>query len=385
MDQTLAQIDLHRWPVWQACLFGMALLVCIWGAVAWPAAFWPTGLVAIAFWTSISLGCMGVALLHHLTGGRWGWGIGRELSAAISTAPLTGLFLLPLILAARWVFPWARSLADLNPHQQIYLAPPFVLTRTIVEWGLWTGLALWHLKGYHRTAHDPTFRLPPRAAAVGLILFWFSLTSASIDGLMSLEPENNSSMFGAIEAIGCVVAGLAWVLLMRWQHLAPSAAEEQISHDLGNLLFAFNFIWLYLAFSQYIIVWAADLPHETRWHATRQRGAAAVVGVVLLFIHFLVPFGLLLSANLKRRPKQLAIVAGILLAARLTDFCWKVLPASSGVDLRSALGVLATSSVIGTLWVAMYRYSESRLPMLDSLRLASIDEDSMTASAEMTQ
>ena len=110
-----------------------------------------------------------------------------------------------------------------------------------------------------------------------------------------------------------------------------------------------------------------------------------MVGVVLLFIHFLVPFGLLLSANLKRRPKQLAIVAGILLAARLTDFCWKVLPASSGVDLRSALGVLATSSLIGTLWVAMYRYSESRLPMLDSLRLASIDEDSMTASAEMTQ
>lgn len=388
MHQSLSQIEMRGWRApgvtGQAALFVTALLVCIWGAVDWPASFWPTVLVAMAFWTSISLGCLGIGLLHHLTGGMWGWGIAKEMTAAISTVPLTGLFLVPIIFGARWVFPWARSLGELNSHQQIYLAPPFVLMRTVVEWVVWSGLALWHVKGYRRTSQAPTFRLSTRMAAVGLVLFWFSVTSAAIDGLMSLEPANNSSVFGAIEVLGCVVGGLAWILLMRWRQPTPGGAEAQISHDLGNLLFAFNFIWLYLAFSQYIIVWAADLPHETRWHAARQRGTAGVLGVVLLFIHFIVPFGLLLSANLKRRPRHLAVVAGILLAARLAAYCWTVLPACPGVEWRSTIGLLATSSLLGTLWVAMYRYGESRLPTIDRLLVASIDENSMAASAEMT-
>lgn len=388
MHPALTQNDPQRWPapraMWQPPLFVISLLVCFWGAIAWPAAFWPAGLVAIAFWASISLGCLGIGLLHHLTGGFWGWGIGRELSAAISTIPLTGLFLLPLCFASRWIFPWAHSPKELNPHQQIYLAPAFVLLRTIVEWVFWSGLALWHVNAYRKTARDPTFRPSGTVAAVGLIFFWFSVTSASIDGLMSLEPTNNSSMFGAIETTGCVVAGLAWILLLRWRHSASSSHEVQISHDLGNLLFAFNFFWLYLAFSQYIIVWAADLPHETQWHAARQRGSAGVVGIILLIIHFIVPFGLLLSANLKRNPRRLAVVAAILLAARLTDFCWTVLPACPGVDWRTAIGLLATSSLFGTIWALAYCYGDSGLPALDPLRLSRIDDDSAGTPVEVS-
>lgn len=388
MQNTPTQIDLQgrRAPtaIWQPLVLVISLLVCFWGAIAWPASFWPAGLITIAFWTSISLGCLGIGLLHQLTGGLWGWGISRDLSAAMSTIPLTGLFVLPLCFAARWVFPWAYSLRELNPHQQIYLAPTFVLTRTLVEWGLWSGLALWYLKGYRQTVRDPAIRCSAGLAAFGLIVLWLSVTSASIDGLMSLDPTNNSSMFGAIEAVGCVVAALAWILLLRSRSAGAGEHEEQISHDLGNLLFAFNFIWLYLAFSQYIIVWAADLPHETKWHLARQRGTAGIIGIVLLVIHFAVPFGLLLSANLKRHAGRLAVVAGILLAARLTAFCWTVLPACPGVDWRAAIGVVATFCLLGSFWIAVYGSSKSRLPTIDPIHVSAAREDSSGASVEMT-
>lgn len=351
--------------------------------MAWPTSFWPAALIAVAFWMSISLGCLGIGLLHPLTEGLWGWGVSRELNAGMGTIPLTGLFVLPFVFSARSVFPWAQSLEALNPHQQTYLAPSFVLLRTVIEWGLWCGLAAWLLKGYRQSARDPAFRLSTKFSAIGLILFWFSVTSASIDGLMSLDPTNNSSMFGAIEIMGCAVAGLAWILLMRCRRDALNNVEERISHDLGNLLFAFNFIWVYLAFSQYLIVWAADLPHETRWHIVRQRGTAGLVGLVILATHFVVPFGLLLSADLKRRPNRLAAVAGMLLAARLADFCWTVIPACPGVDWRISIGLVASVVLLGTLWIAQYRYREARLPILDPLQMAAITKETVAAPVEV--
>ena len=348
-----------------------ALAICAVGAVNWPEAFWPGYLVSLSFWTSTSLGCLGIGLLHPLTGGRWGWGIGRELHASIGTVCVIGLAVVPLLFAARWVFPWATDSTRLNPHQQQYLAPEFVLVRTAGEWLLWSGLALWLIRAYRTTARKTDFRASPRVAAVGLILFWITVTSAAVDGLMSLDPTWTSSMFGAIQVLGCVVAGLSFVLVVRG--FEPASVDDehaQVTHDLGNLLMAFNLVWVYLSFSQYLITWSGDLPHEVAWYATRQQGLTGIVGSVLLGLHFVLPFALLLSATNKRDPRRLAAIAGLLLAMRVVDAGWTILPACSAAGPLSIVAVAASWCVLGAAWMAQFAWRMRRMPTINWERIS---------------
>lgn len=348
----------------------VALATSVVGTINWPAEFWPGYLVAFVFWTSVSLGSLGIGLLHPLTGGRWGWGIGRELHAAIGTVLLIGVAVIPLIFSARWVFPWAMELTSLNPHQRQYLAPKWVLTRTAVEWLIWSVMGLWLIRGYSATTRNPLFRTSPRLAAGGLMLFWITVTSAAVDGLMSLDPTWSSSMFGAIQVLGCVVAGLSWVLIVHG--LTSKAIDEeqaQLAHDLGNLLMAFNLVWVYLSFSQYLITWSGDLPHEVAWYAGRQRGFPGLVGSLLLAFHFVVPFAWLLSVANKRNPQRLAAIAGLLLFMRVVDAGWTILPACPAAGPLSLVAVAASWCVLGAVWVAEFAWLLRRIPTADVDRI----------------
>jgi hypothetical protein len=319
----------------------------------------------------VSLGCLGIGLLHPLTGGRWGWGMGRELHSAIGTLPVVGLAIVPLIWSTRWVFPWAMDRTQLNEHQQQYLAPDFVLARTATEWLIWIALGAWLIRGYRTTARRFAFRVSPRLSAIGLILFWITVTSAAVDGVMSLDPSWSSSMFGAIQVLGCVVAGLAWMLVVRGLGSEASGDEHaQITHDLGNLLMAFNLVWVYLSFSQYLISWAGDLPHEVAWYAGRQRGLPGIVGGVLLALHFAVPFALLLSVENKRNSRRLAAIAGLLLIMRVVDAGWTILPACPAADWLSLVALIASGCVIGGIWIAVFARLRRNMPRVDLDRIA---------------
>ena len=349
-----------------------SLAFCLWAGFQWPLAFWPGYLVAYLFWIGISLGCLGLGLLHPLTGGRWGWAISQDLTAAHSTIPLFGIFVIPLGFMAAWVYPWARELETLNRHQQSYLAPANVLIRTLVEWLLWSVMALWLRRGYRQAVTQQTIRTSPRKAGLGLVLFWFSATSVAVDWLMSLDPSNSSSIYGAIQTLGFAVAGMAFLLFVRaWRPMAR-VEDRQISHDLGNLLLAFNLLWVYLVFSEYLIVWSGDLPHEIRWRLVRQQGLAAVAGFLLLAGHFLAPLGMLLSVDIKRRPKRLAWIAGLILIMRLLDIAWNVLPACPAVDYRTFLSIIGCSVLLGIFWLVLFEFHYRRLPAADVDRLAAI-------------
>lgn len=372
-------------PLLRAIVVGAVLLslaACGFGVVAWPAAFWHGYLAAFCFWTSVSLGCLGLALLHPLTGGRWGWAISRELSAGAAGIPLLACGIVPLLWGAAHVFPWARDLKELNPHQQIYFASWFVLARLGLVWAIWSALAMWVRDGFRRAARHAESRLPPRRAALGVILFWITVTTAAVDAMMSLTPEWTSSMFGAMHVVGCAVAALSWALLVRHRRLVSPHEEHQASHDLGNLLMAFNLMWVYLSFSQYLIVWSGDVPHEVSWYADRQSGVAGFVGTILLGLHFVVPFLLLLSVDVKRQASRLAFVAGLVLAMRLVDFGWTILPANSAADGRSVLSLAANAIVLGCLWLAVFQRNLQRLPHIDWNAVTAVDKAGREPSVE---
>lgn len=342
-----------------------ALIVSVFGAFFEAPAFWSGYLAALVFWLGASLGCSAIALLHLLTGGRWGAAIARDLRAGAGTLAIGAAGIVPLLFGAATLYPGAGSSATsvLNEHQQRYLDFPAVAARTITELLIWSGLAAWLLYSFRRQSTAGATP-SPRKAALGLIALWLTATMAVVDGVMALTPDWSSSLLPMIEIVGFGLTALAFVIIVRAAELsnALSEADRRISHDLGNLLLAFNLVWVYLAFSQYLITWSGDLPHEVTWYLNRQNPAAAAVAVALILLHFALPFGLLLSRSVKRNPQSLARVAALLLVMRLVAVAWTILPATAAGGFWSAVLTLSNTIILGGLWLALFAAIRRRLP-----------------------
>jgi len=360
---------------------GIAVLVAVIGLLQRPMEFWAGYLTAVVFWLGTSLGCLGIALLHALTGGRWGTAISRDLRAGLS-AGLVGLVAgVAVAFAAATLYPGVASetATPLNAHQQSYLAVPLVVGRFVLAAVVWVGLGGWLLWGDVRRSANPEFRLSARKAALGLMAFWLTVTFAVVDGVLSLTPGWFSSLFPVMEIVGFAVAGMALAILVR--AFANSGnngteTERRATHDLGNLLLAFNLVWVYLAFSQYLIIWSGDLPHEVTWYLDRRDPVTAGVSVALFALHFVVPFGLLLSRDIKRSVQRLACVAGLLLLMRLVAVAWTILPATEAEGLWAVVLVIANWTALGGVWLLVFRAVRSRLPEI----AASNDEPSAAAA-----
>ncbi|TMA82880.1 MAG: hypothetical protein E6J77_15170, partial [Deltaproteobacteria bacterium] len=270
-------------------LVGIAgLAACAAGAAANPAAFFRAYLVAYLFWLGIALGCMAIVLIHYLTGGAWGLVIRRVLESGTRTLPLLALAFLPLAFGLRELYEWARPevvAADaLLRHKSAYLNAPFFLVRAAIYLAAWIAVAA-VLRRW-----SPEDAAPPRRLRVlagpGLAVYGLTMTFAAIDWVMSLEPHWFSTVYGMMFATGQVLAGFAFViavttLLARRAPLAGLVAPNHFT-DLGNLLLAFVMLWAYLAFAQYLLIWAGNLPEEIPWYLRRQQGGWAAVAVALI-------------------------------------------------------------------------------------------------------
>jgi hypothetical protein len=144
----------------------------------------------------------------------------------------------------------------------------------------------------------------------------------------------------------------------------PGKSELDLVQDSGSMMFAFNMLWTYTSFSQYLLIWGADLPEESEYYLVRRTALGATLALMLFFLHYVVPFVLLLSKNIKRSPRGLSWVAALLLAMCLADNAWVVLPAMH-VSLQIAiLSTLASALAIGGAWLAVFYWSFARLPEL---------------------
>jgi hypothetical protein len=336
-----------------------------------PHQFFRSYLVAFLFWTTLALGCLVVTLLHRLTGGAWGDALQRILAAGAGTFPLLAVLFVPVAVSVREIYPWAAGAARYDAllvRKAGYLNVPFFVGRAVFFFVVWIALA----EVYNRWAArleasaDPALGHRLRnLAGGGLVAMVLTVTFAAVDWAMSLEPHWFSTIYGLIFLVGGALAAFAFAIAtLAWlAREEPRVLGKAQAHDLGKLLFAFVMLWAYVNFSQFLIVWSANLPEEVPWYARRFAGGWQWLALVIVVCHLILPFFLLLSRDLKRDTRRLGLLALGLLAARLIDLYWLVAPATDG---RSGLAVhwldFAVTATIGGLWLALFFSRLGRRP-----------------------
>jgi hypothetical protein len=324
-----------------ALIVGLGSLgLCVAGGLASPAQFFRSYLVAYMFFFGIGIGSMAILMIHHITGGAWGAVIRRLLESSTRTLPLMVLLFLPLVLGLHQLYEWTHpEIVAQDPtlqHKALYLNIPFFLLRAAAYFCVWLLLMRylnrWSLEQDATLDSSPARRMELLSRG-GLLLIGLTMSFAAVDWLMSLEPHWFSTIYGILVMGGQVLTAMAFViplaaLLAEDEHgpLAHVISKEQF-HDLGKLLLAFVMLWTYFALSQFLIVWSANLPEEIPWYLRRTRGGWQWVAIAIVLCHFVLPFLLLLSRDIKRRARTLTAVALLVIVARFVDLYWMVTPA----------------------------------------------------------
>jgi len=347
------------------------------GAGAWiaPDRFFHAWLFAYVFWLGVALGCLGILMLQHVTGGAWGLTMRRFLEAGARTIPLMAVLFLPLLAGLGTLYPWARPEVvahdELLQHKAAYLNVPFFLARAAAYFAIWTVLA-WTLSRWSRrqdeTGDGALTQKFQRLSAGGLILYVVVITFASTDWVMSLEPHWFSTIYGVMLMAGEVVAAFCFVIVIAVmlsgvkpldRHMTP----ERVA-DLGTLLFTFVMVWAYFSFSQFLIIWSGNLPEEIPWYLKRLQGGWEWVGLSLIVLHFVLPFLLLLMRRVKRNARRLVSVAVGLFVMRLVDTYWMMAPATGREFLSVGWIDLAATVGLAGVWINLYLRQLAGAPLL---------------------
>lgn len=352
-----------------------ALAACAVGGFSAPAQFFHSYLFAFLFWAGIALGCMAVAMLHHVTGGAWGLPIRRPLESGTRTLPLMALLFLPIVVGARKLYEWADPAAVARDavlqHKSLYLNVPFFFGRAVLYFGAWLAFAYflnrWSLQ-QDATGGRPINRRLQLLSSAGLVVYGLTVTFASIDWAMSLEPHWFSTMYGVLFIAGQGLSAFAFitvvmVLLAERAPLSGYVAARHY-HDLGKLMLAFVMFWAYVSFSQYLIIWAGNLPEEIPWYLRRLQGGWGWIAAAILLFHFVLPFLMLLPASANRNPRVLAAVAGLVVLMQLVEIFWLTQPAFAGERFRLHWMDLLAPIGVGGLWLAVFSWQLGKRPLL---------------------
>jgi len=356
----------------------LGAILCLVGVFTNPDQFYRSYLFGYLFWIGVAIGSLSLLMIHHLSGGVWGLGIRRILEAASRTLFFGVLLFVPVWLGVGRLYSWSHAEVvasdPLVQQKAAYLNLPFFTARALFFFACWSLLAFflskWSLE--RDRTNDP--RLSDRLQGLsggGLVLAGLTITFASVDWAMSLNPHWFSTIYGMLFMIGQVLSALAFVILLiamigHEKPLVDVISRESV-HDLGKLLLAFVMLWAYVGVSQLIIVWSANLPEEIPWYIQRFEGGWRVIAVVLILFHFALPFLMLLSRELKRNVRALALVAAGLLAVRLLDLYWLIAPDLQGHGSHGFhphwLDLVAPAA-IGGLWIALFERELRSRPLL---------------------
>ena len=339
-----------------------------------PRQFFQSYLIGWTLCTGISIGALALLMLQHLTGGGWGLVIRRVLEAATRVLPIMAILFLPVILGAHSIYHEWLDPEEVAQHPAVqfkkgYLNLPFFTVRAVIYFAVLGTLAYllnkWSL-AQDRTADNSYTKKMRVLSGPGMVLLIFTVTFASIDWYMSLEPEWFSTIYGFIFVAAWSLSALAFVIAA----MANLSAEEPMRrivaplhfHDLGKLLLALVMLWAYFAFSQFLIIWSGNLPEEIVWYTHRIHAAWGILIITIGILHFAAPFLFLLSRDLKRNPRRLVLVAMLIILMRAVDLLWMLAPAFGHgrwvvVDVIALIG-------FGGLWLALFTWQLGKRPLI---------------------
>ncbi len=321
--------------------------------------FWKMYLVAFLFGLTICLGGLFFLIIQFLTRAGWSVAVRRPAEALASNLKWIWLLFLPILWmffdgTAGMLFPWADlatmeandpSMAHLVAKKTAYLNANFFIIRAVAYFAIWALLARFFTSNSTKQDQDGAMHRTlsmQKWSGPAAILFALSISFAAVDWVMSLSPAWFSTMFGVYFFCGCVTGGYASLALitvrLKRLGLLQGIVSGEHLQDLGKLLFAFGMVfWAYIGFSQYMLIWYANLPEETGWFLTRQVGGWLPVTLMLLFGHFILPFVAMISRWPKRYGVSLAVGAAWMLCMHWIDLYWLVMP-----EIPNDIGTFAT-------------------------------------------
>ena len=337
--------------------------------------FFQSYLMTFMLLLGATLGSLALGMIHQLSGGAWGVVTRRIFGAASRVLPVLTLLYLPLLLGLHDLYEWTHhDIVEADPillGKSRYLNTPFFLLRTALYFVVWNAIAYFLNRWSLEQDRSPDPRIAQRMQALsggGLVAYGLTITFASFDWVMSLDPHWFSTIYGVLfmggqglTALAFLVIVLAW--LSRREPLNTIVVPAHF-HDLGNLMLAFVMLWAYFSFSQYLIIYSGNLPEEITWYTRRLFTGWRVIGIGLVVFHFAVPFLILLSRNVKRNPQLLVKVAVGVIVVRLIDLFWLIAPELHRDGFAvSWLDVLLPLS-LGSVWLGCFIWQLRGRPLL---------------------
>lgn len=354
---------------------GALLAVSIAGYVSNPAQFFQSYLMGYMLVLGATMGSLALAMIHQLSGGKWGVVIRRILGASSRILPVLTVLFIPILLGMGHLYHWSHAEAvaadEILTHKSPWLNVPFFIGRAAFYFLVWNTLAFllnkWSLE--QDQSGDPAIaKRMERLSAGGLLIFGLTMTFAAFDWLMSLDPHWFSTIYGFLVMGGQGLTTMAvTIIALNWlSKRAPLnvAATPQYFHDLANLMLAFVILWAYFSFSQYLIIYAGNLPEEITWYMHRLDTSWLIIGQFLIVAHFVVPFLILLFRRNKRVAARLVPIAAFLIFMRLVDLFWLIAPnfhkdalSISWMDITLPAGFVA-------LWIGCFVWQLRGRPLL---------------------
>jgi len=348
------------------------------GTVLNPAQLAPSLLIGFWFCIGLSLGCLSLLMMQHMSGGQWGLVSRRIYEAGARLLPFCLLLFIPVVLFIPKLYIWADPQIvagdEILQHKAPFLNTKFFVIRAVVYFAVWL-FCMWHLDrwsaGQDRgevavtEADTRRFRV---VSGPGLVFYVILMSLASVDWAMSLEPHWYSTIYGFIQVTGQTLSALALGVAV----LALLAPREPMTHvlrgshfhDLGKLMLAFVMLYAYLSFSQFLIIWAGNLPEEIPYYLARIQNGWQPVTIFLVFGHFVLPFCLLLSRDLKRRPNLLARVAWFIVAIRLLTDIWLIAPPFNQSGTPISLANVGIPLFLGGVWMWLFAQQLAKRPLV---------------------
>jgi len=342
--------------------------------------FFRAWLFAWFFWLGVPLGALAVIMLHHMTGGGWGYLVRRFGEAAAVCVPVMAVLFIPILIGYHYVYPWADphfAHDAVVQHKAAWLNFPLWFVRFLIYFAAFFGLA-WVLRVTSLATDGPGDVTPlhvrfNRVSAGGIVAYFVLMTLGAIDWVMSRDPHWYSTVFGFLICIGQSITGVCFLIMLlgifsRNMKYA-SVIRPNYLNDLGNVLLTFVILWAYLGLSQFLIIWLGDIQHEIEWYIRRTDHGWRWVGGILIAFHFLVPFILLLQRPLKRKIARLVTIAAFMFFIHILDVLFIV--TATGHDTHSPgwwvlaqLMNLGAWLGIGGVFVGCFTWVLRRAPIL---------------------